>query len=127
MKETNIQNRILLAVSNGKTRLFRNNTLQATAGQIASRNGSTWVIKNARAVRVGLCPGSSDLIGFKTITITPEMVGKQIAVFTAVEVKTKTGRVSKQQKKFISLIKNAGGLAGVARSPEQAKEILNGI
>ena len=38
--------------------------------------------------------GASDLIGFTTVEITPEMVGQKAAIFTAIEVKRETGRVS---------------------------------
>jgi hypothetical protein len=43
------------------------------------------------------------------------MVGKRIAVFTAVEVKTKTGRVSDEQKRFIKNVNDAGGIAKIER------------
>ena len=77
-----------------------------------------------RLVKFGLCKGSSDLIGFKTITITPDMVGQNIAVFSAIEVKDK-GKATSDQKKFINIIKNAGGFAGIARDIEEAKKILD--
>lgn len=81
--EQRIQNEIRLALGTGPSRLWRNNTgaLKDARGQL---------------VRYGLCPGSSDLIGFRTITITPDMVGQQVAVFTAVEVKDR-GRPTEQQ------------------------------
>jgi hypothetical protein len=52
------------------------------------------------------------------------MVGTEIAVFAAVEVKAAKGRATEQQKAFIEHIRNAGGLAGVARSVDEAKSIL---
>jgi hypothetical protein len=45
-----------------------------------------------------LCKGSADLIGYRTITITPDMVGQQVAVFTSIEVKTPTGRIRPEQQ-----------------------------
>ncbi len=92
-------------------RLFRNNV-----GQCRSSDG--------RVVRFGLCEGSSDLIGFTSVEITPEMVGQRVAVFTAVEVKTPRGRISDAQQKFIDLVRSAGGRAGVARSVEDAGKII---
>jgi len=90
-------------------RLFRNNV-----GMLPDREG--------RPVRFGLHPGSSDLIGWRSITITPDMVGKQVAVFTALEVKAPGGthRVTAEQRHFLDTVEAAGGFAGVARSPEQA-------
>jgi hypothetical protein len=45
--------------------------------------------------------GSADLIGYRTITITPEMVGQQVAVFTSIEVKTPTGRIRPEQQQWL--------------------------
>ena len=55
--------------------------------------------------------------------ITEEMVGEEVAVFVAIEVKDK-GRATPEQRRFISCVKDAGGMAGVARSVTDAKEIL---
>lgn len=76
-----------------------------------------------RLVRYGLAnPGGADLIGYRTVTITPDMVGKQVAVFTALEVKAPGGthRVTQEQRHFLDTVEAAGGIAGVARSPDQA-------
>src|SRR5690348_14183966 len=47
--------------------------------------------KHGRWVTFGLEVGSSDLIGYQTITVTPDMLGQQLAVFLAVEVKREVG------------------------------------
>ena len=75
-------------------------------------------------VRYGLQPGSADLIGWRTITITPEMVGQQVAVFTSIEVKSATGRLRPEQRQWMEAVQSAGGIAGVARSVEDAEQIL---
>jgi hypothetical protein len=75
-------------------------------------------------VQFGLARGSADLIGWRTITITPEMVGTQLAVFTSIEVKTPTGRVRPEQQAWQRTVSNAGGIAGIARSIRDADEIL---
>jgi hypothetical protein len=108
--ELAVQNDIRLAAGRGDTRLFRNNT-----GALKDPNG--------RLVRYGLCKGSSDLIGYRTVTITPDMVGQQLAVFTAIEVKDR-GAPTPEQLHFIAQVKAAGGLAGVARSVADAQAIL---
>lgn len=64
-------------------------------------------------------PGGSDLIGWSMCE------GK--AIFTAIEIKTKTGIVSPEQRQFISIVRKHGGLAGVARNLSDCKDILNGI
>ena len=108
--EAYVQNKIRLAVGSGDVRLFRNNT-----GALLDMQG--------RLVKFGLCKGSSDLIGFRSITITPDMVGQKIAVFSAIEVKDK-GKATVEQKNFINIINNAGGYAGVAKNVNDARKIL---
>ena len=108
--EAYVQNKIRLAVGSGDVRLFRNNT-----GALLDMQG--------RLVKFGLCKGSSDLIGFRSITITPDMVGQKIAVFSAIQVKDK-GKATVEQKNFINIINNAGGYAGVAKNVNDAKKIL---
>lgn len=72
---------------------------------------------------------SSDLIGITTIIVTADMVGKAIAVFTAVEVKSegwtfkKTKREIAQQN-FINWVKSRGGIAGFASSVTDYVDIL---
>ena len=75
-------------------------------------------------MQFGLARGSADLIGWRTITITPEMVGKQLAVFTSIEVKTPTGRIRPEQQAWLDTVQTAGGIAGIARSIRDANEIL---
>jgi hypothetical protein len=109
--EQTIQQHIRLACSTGNCRLFRNNT-----GTLVDRNG--------RPVQFGLCKGSADLIGWTTRTITAEMVGTTVAVFTSIEVKTLTGRVKPEQQQWLDAVQAAGGIAGVARSVEDALRIM---
>jgi hypothetical protein len=109
--EQSIQQQIRLACSKGDTRLFRNNT-----GTLRDQYG--------RPVTFGLCKGSSDLIGWHTIRITPDMVGQQVAVFTSIEVKAAKGRLKPEQKQWIEAVQAAGGFAGVARSVEDVLQII---
>ena len=109
--ETSILQRIRLACSRGACRLFRNNVGQAK-------------LSSGRVVKFGLCQGSGDLIGWKTITITPHHVGHEIAVFVSVEVKTPTGMVSPEQKNWRMVVQGAGGIAVIARSEEEARAAL---
>jgi ribosomal protein S19 len=50
------------------------------------------------------------LIGYRKVTVTPEMVGQEIAQFAAVEVKTARGRVRPEQQRFIEHVRGAGGV-----------------
>ena len=109
--EQHIQQHIRLACSTGPVRLFRNNT-----GVLRDANG--------RPVSFGLCKGSGDLIGWTTRTITADMVGQQVAVFTSIEVKALTGRLRPEQKLWLEAVAGAGGIAGVARSVADAEALL---
>ena len=108
--EQSIQQHIRLTCSTGSTRLFRNNT-----GTLRDQHG--------RPVSFGLAKGSADLIGWTMRTVTQEMVGQQVAVFTSIEVKTPTGRVKPEQQQWLDAVLSAGGIAGVARSVEDALRI----
>ena len=112
--EQRIQQEIRIACSTGDTRLFRNNT-----GTLRDQNG--------RPVQFGLCKGSADLIGWKRVTITPEMVGSTVAVFVSIEVKTATGRLRPEQQQWLDAVQAAGGIAGVARSVSESQILLGCI
>jgi hypothetical protein len=112
--EQTIQQHIRLACSTGNCRLFRNNT-----GTLKDQHG--------RPVSFGLAKGSADLIGWRTVTITPEMVGTQVAVFTSIEVKTPTGRLRPEQRQWLDAVQAAGGVAGVARSVADAQQLLTRV
>jgi hypothetical protein len=113
MKEQGYYNKIRAEHSKNGV-LFRNNTGVAYQG-IKKYINSQLYISQPRIIEFGLCKGSSDLIGWTEITITADMVGTKVAVFTAVEVKTKTGRVSDEQKRFIKNVNDAGGIAKIER------------
>ena len=123
MAESSILKEVLL-LSRENIRLFRNNVGSAWMGKaIPQKDGSIKII-NPRRVDFGLCVGSSDAIGFKTVEITPDMVGQKVAIFVAIETKTATGKPTPEQQKFINYVSLCGGLAGVARSSDDAEKIL---
>lgn len=111
-----------------KLTIFRQNTGFAWIGNARKVGRSTVIIDNARPFHAGICEGGSDLIGWRSTVITQEMVGKKIAVFTAVEGKDKKGRLTTFQKNFIKAVNDAGGIGIVANSDESAiKGILRWI
>ena len=75
-------------------------------------------------MQFGLARGSADLIGFRTVTITPDMVGQRLAVFVSLEVKTPTGRIRPEQANWQRTVSAAGGLAAVVRSVQEAENLL---
>ena len=116
MLESAVLARVRLALSRAGVTMFRNNS------------GLAWYGPNRdQPVRYGLCEGGSDLVGWTPVKITLDMVGNTVAVFSAVEVKRpKGGRVTKEQQHFINVVNAAGGLAGVAKSEEEAVAIIKG-
>lgn len=105
-------------------KIFRNNTGTGWVGKQGRSNPGTVLLIDPRPLNAGLCKGSSDLIGFTSVIVTPEMVGKPVAIFTAIEVKG-NAKVTPEQQNFIDTVKNAGGLAGVARNEDDAARIIN--
>ena len=99
MKETDIMRSVMLALSEAGCLIWRNNV---------------GVLKNAAGIPIkfGLCVGSSDLIGLYR--------GR----FLAVEIKTPTGKATPEQLRFIEAVKRHGGIAGIARSPQDALDLL---
>lgn len=115
MRESPTLKRILLKCSRGASRLFRNNV-------------GAYQDKDGRWIRYGVAgKGGSDLIGWRSITIGPEHLGRKVAIFCAIEVKGAGGRPSKEQLQFIEQVRKAGGIAGIARSEDEALEHLESL
>lgn len=130
-KEHDLQNEIRLHVSREQLgTLFRANVGQGWAGKgqrmHLTPDTNTILLVNPRPFSTGLPVGFPDLFGFVPVTITPDMVGRQVAVFAAVEVKQKTGRVSAKQRDMMAFLQKHGARAGVARSVDDAARILSG-
>lgn len=120
LKDTQIQ------LSKADVRLFRNNVGAGFTGwPLHNRDGSITLPKWNRVI-FGFGPGSSDLIGWRTVVIRPEHVGKKVAQFVALEAKSKGGKLSKTQANFIRAVRAAGGRAGVFRNEREAQDILDG-
>lgn len=109
MSETNLNRSILLDISHGPTRLFRNNV-----GSYKDRQGN-WV-------KYGVCnPGGSDMIGWHQVTITQDMVGCRVPVFFVVEGKVKPNKPTPEQTNFVNAVKRAGGVGVIAYSVEDVR------
>jgi VRR-NUC domain len=115
MSEQHVQQAIRLALgTRPDVTLWRNN-----CGKLPDPRTNRWV-------EFGVAnPGGSDLIGLRTVTIGPEHIGRTMAVFSACEVKTPTGRVRPEQQRFIDFVRSRGGIAGIARSVEDAQRLFS--
>lgn len=122
--ESEIQQEIQLEAPKLKVSLMRNNS-----GGFKDENG--------RLVRYGLgqtsnlqAYKSSDLIGWTEVVITPDMVGKSMAVFTAIEVKKEDWKPKYKdtretaQRNFIEWVKSRGGIAAMVNSVDEFKKIF---
>lgn len=101
--EHKIQNDIRVGLTERGYLVFR-----ANVGKVRTADG--------RWFDTGLPKGFSDLFGFR-----PD--GRIFFI----EVKNQTGRVRPEQEKFLERMREFGALAGVARSVDDAIEIVNGI
>ena len=102
------ESRLLLAIRatlgrREDVRLFRNNV-----GTLRDKDG--------RYVQYGLCPGSSDLIGWVAVA--------GVARFLAIECKSAKGRLTPEQANFLRVVRDSGGVAGVARSVDEALALV---
>lgn len=74
---------------------------------------------------IGLGPnGYGDLVGYLPVTITPEMLGRTIAVYCMVESKVR-GVPEPHQQARIDEVRAAGGIAGGACNAEDAEIVLS--
>jgi hypothetical protein len=77
------------------------------------------IVKNPVPMKYGLQVGSGDLVGYQPIKITQDLVGKTIAVFKSVEIKTINDKPSRDQIIWFLNVKLAGGIAIVLHCNRQ--------
>lgn len=129
-----IMPRVMLALSRLGFTVFRHNVGTGWVGtgkpitirkrQTVTLNLGDMVLRGpVRPLHAGLVEGGSDVIGWRSVVITPEMVGRTVAVFSGVEAKSETGTVKPKQAKFMGQLRAAGGIVGVARSEDDAVSI----
>lgn len=135
MQESTVLRQTWLAVA-ATTVLFRNNAGKAWlsgGGKVKRLTDGSVVVPFARPIALGLAKvngdspdGIHDTIGYTSMIITSEMVGRRVAVFTSLEIKeSEGGVVTDEQLKFCETIRKAGGISGIASSPGMAQLIIN--
>ena len=104
-------------------RIFRNHVGAGWSGRLVASSGRRVVLDDARHCVFGLAPGSPDLIGWRSFVVGPEMVGRRIARFVAIEAKAR-GRLSAGQSGFLAVADGMGAIAGIARSADDARALI---
>lgn len=112
MSEKATMRQVMLEGSSDESRLWRNNV-------------GRFELKDGRWIQTGLCVGSADTIGFHSVVVTPAMVGQRVAIFTAIETKAKGEKPDAHQKRFLDLVRDQGGIAGVAYHRRDVAAIVN--
>lgn len=134
--ENSVLRAVWLAVARTTT-LFRLNTGVAWLSGLGPKgvrkleDGSVHILQ-ARPISVGFTrpdgkpvKGACDLPGWTEKVVTKDMLGCKVAIFTSIESKrTEGGRVSDDQKNWMAAVQRAGGIAGIANSPEAAVDIV---
>lgn len=87
-------------------------------------NVGAFPLPNGGWLRYGLCTGSADFIGIRSIVVSPGMVGKRIAVFLAIESKAPGKDAEDHQDTWLTDVRDAGAIAGVARDAQEAEDLL---
>lgn len=126
MNEAAVQSHTRLALARSGALVWRNNT-----GACEDKSG--------RIIRYGLANDSqqlnariksSDLIGITPVTITQDMVGKTVGIFTAVECKhsgwhlTPGDARGQAQERFLALVRSVGGIGAFVNDPAQVVGLL---
>lgn len=65
-----------------------------------------------------------DLCGWESRLITEDMIGQRVAIFTSLEAKEGTGRMSPDQKNWRDQVLAAGGIAAEVRSVDEAERLI---
>jgi hypothetical protein len=114
--ENKIKARIITSLKDTE-RLFRINAGEAWQGEVVRQTSNTITLKNPRRFH-GAPPGWPDLAGWRSITITPEMVGQTVAVFWGAEIKAGKDRLRKHQRMFRDILKSMGGIFDIFRDED---------
>tara|TARA_R110000850_G_scaffold391_1_gene2246 strand:+ start:27 stop:449 length:423 start_codon:yes stop_codon:yes gene_type:complete len=122
--------KVRLAANKQGCRLFRNNSGVAydDSGRPVFFGLGNLGKKSKEDIR------TPDDVGWCSVTVTPDMVGKKLAVFVAIDSKKlgfepkcsyRIGTREYGQNKFFDMVINAGGIAGFAAKADHVDQIIN--
>ncbi len=122
--EKNIQADIRLAASKNGCVLFRANAGMGWAGNVIIRHkDGSITIKDPRPFH-GMIEGFPDLVGWKAIKVTPEMVGKIVSIIVLPEVKQLKGKAREAQERFKKRADKDFVVCDICRSVEDFEELV---
>ena len=113
MKEADLMRLQMIALSKEGHLCLRANVGQAWTGDVTKLPDGSVLIRNPRPFKTGLPNGFSDVFGF-TVDCRPFFM----------ETKTPTGVLSGDQLTFLQAMKARGAVAGVARSVDEALDLM---
>jgi hypothetical protein len=102
---------------------FRNDNGMAYVGGKKEESGSDIIIVNPHRIKYGLFPGSGDRIGWQTVRITDADVGRIIAQFLSIEIKTRTDRLSQAQINWADAVIRDGGRVEIWKDTAKGLEV----
>lgn len=91
---------------------------------VRRNNNGAWMNAEGRPVKYGLGEGTADYIGFKSIVVTPEMVGQRLAVFVSIEAKRRGIGLNELQQLWFDTVALNGGIA-LRAAPETRQDVLD--
>lgn len=126
MNEHDTQNMIRDMLNLTTSTFWRVNVIGGFSGQYHRDSHGGIYIAKPSWITTGVPKGFPDLIGVKPLTINSSMIGKRIGQFAFIEVKSKSGRLSQDQKLMHQLLLNNGAIGGVARNIDDAMNLIYG-
>lgn len=108
-RERRVMREVLREILPDKDRLFRINSGMGWIGEMVRHSDGIVILKNARPLHAAP-EGWPDLFGWTVVEVTPEMVGRKIAVARGVEVKAGNDKMRASQEKFKKLLESMGGI-----------------
>lgn len=103
--------------------LWRNSGTEMYTGVLVVNQHGIAVLSQPKPV-IGVKMAPCNLIGLASVTVTPAMVGRTFAVFTAIECKAKGSKETEKQTLFLRKVKDMGGFADFAYAFSDANRIL---